>query len=524
MVIEKIPFDLATAMAMSDWRSQVAWPLRQLDTNRLMREQLVAVIDFLAGLDDGLSREAALLAVPGLLPQVRATIIAAMALEATEANGIRLVGEAPELAYLRGDWPAGQSPPRRPLHHRPRPHIRMAWLRRVARLASWTPWWRLPAATFFPTAWAVSHNGLLRDYAAHSGIPVGFAHGDLMLDAVRGRSTRTASDLRGLSEEFARVLLAGMPLGEPYQGRSARLVRHLAQSHLTAAASDLTALRRFDGLPETLWSGTGGAYASRALGLEVIRRDGKVMRFDHGGASGLIDNLESMAIIEFAVSTDFVTATRSIADALTAMCAPGLPPPLPATRITGHTSDPTFRGIPTSRNGKPGRRLRVVYAPTVLLGFRQLYPCLLPDVVYLDWQLRLVEQLLQLPVDLICRPHPEGLLGDRHHPLAEITPTRTEPFEALIDEADVFIFDYAPSTTFWEAICTDRRVVLIDVGIARFTRFAQPLIDARCRVVSAVWDAGNRPVLSEGALAEAVLGGPIKADPTPFRRVLAGDT
>ena len=524
MAIKTIPFDLATAMAMPDWRAQVAWPLRQGDTNRLMRKQLVAVTDFLSRLDDSFLRDTALLASHGLLLQARAVIIAAMAVDATETDGVRLVGEPLELAYLRGDWPVGEPLPRRPLHCWPRLRIRMPWLRRSARLASWTPWWRLPAATFFPAACAVSHNGLLRDYAAHSGIPVGYAHGDLILDAARVRAKPVQPDLGGLSGDFVSLMLADIPLAEPYRGRTARLLQHLAASHLAAAAADVSALRDFDGLPETLWSGTGGAYASRALGLEAIRRGGTAMRFDHGGATGFVENLEFLALIEFAVSSDFVTATKWIADALIAMGAPGLTAPLPSTRITGHTSDPTFRRIPVARPGGPGRRLRVVYAPTVLLGFRQLYPCLLPDVVYLDWQLRLVEQLLRLPIDLICKPHPEGLLQGRCHPLADFAPTHAGRFEALVDEADVFIFDYAPSTAFWEAACTDRRVVLVDLGIARFTRFGQPLIDARCRVITADWDADNRPVLSQAALAEAVLGGPIKADPTPFRRVLAGDT
>ncbi|MCH8014873.1 MAG: aminotransferase class III-fold pyridoxal phosphate-dependent enzyme [Candidatus Dadabacteria bacterium] len=47
-------------------------------------------------------------------------------------------------------------------------------------------------------------------------------------------------------------MLANIPLAEPYRGRTARLLQHLAASHLAAAAADVSALRDFNGLPETV--------------------------------------------------------------------------------------------------------------------------------------------------------------------------------------------------------------------------------------------------------------------------------
>ena len=149
-------------------------------------------------------------------------------------------------------------------------------------------------------------------------------------------------------------------------------------------------------------------------------------------------------------------------------------------------------------------------------------PPRLPDLVNLDWQMRFAELLRGMPIELTCRPHPEGLFSNRPNPLGDVVPLSPRVFEDLIADTDVFVFDYIQSTTFYEALCTDRPIVLIDFGLPIYTGDARALLEARCRIVPARFDERNRPHVDTKELTEAVCGGDRLADPIAFRELLAG--
>ena len=92
-----------------------------------------------------------------------------------------------------------------------------------------------------------------------------------------------------------------------------------------------------------------------------------------------------------------------------------------------------------------------------------------------------------------------------------------------MDDADAFLFDVSQSTTFWEAVCTDRPVILIDFGITRFNATVAPLIRRRCRVVTARWDERNLPSIDPGELTDALCGNTPTVDPAEFRALLTAD-
>ena len=246
-------------------------------------------------------------------------------------------------------------------------------------------------------------------------------------------------------------------------------------------------------------------------------------RFDHGGSNGLIDCPESFALIELFPSTEYVAATCQAAETIIESGGPKLLAPLAETKIIGHHGDPTYKKVPIFRKLHKGSKLRVVYAPSALIGFRHPFHNLLQDTVYLNWQMDLAENLNKLPIDLICKPHPEGLMEGKRHPLEGIASTNYGKFEDLIEDTDIFIFDYPPSTTFWESLCTDRRVVLIDLGISGFSKSVRPLVNARCHTLEAEWDSDNRPFVNQDALADSILGKSKNYDPMPIRRLLVNE-
>jgi hypothetical protein len=110
----------------------------------------------------------------------------------------------------------------------------------------------------------------------------------------------------------------------------------------------------------------------------------------------------------------------------------------------------------------------------------------------------------------------------RTHPLSSMTRTISGNFDAQLQRADVFVFDYPSTTAMWEAACTDARVVFLDIGAGKMTPPIAKLFRERAQVIDVVLDEGNRPMLNKAILREAVLGSGPPVDPMPLRRLLAG--
>ena len=515
----EVPADIEMALARPDWRQRVLWPVSLAEANRIVASQAARAIDWAARLDDELVRDGALLALPTILGYGRAILLAAFATKRAAAGGMRFIGSAPELAYLASGEGA---PPARAGLILPPGRVRGSFARRVARIQSWSGFGGLPRALLRPDAVVVSHNALLRTAAARQRRSIGFRYAETMLAAARvhRHARRAVDDYLGM---LAETLLGDAVQDEPYRARALALLQAVAKPHLDKAVGDMAGLRSIT-LPDEIWSGSGGLYAPRALGLEVLRRGGKVVRFDHGTPRGFVRSGEFTALLELAVSSEFVLSTEGAAEICLDDPAARLPPGRQTARVRGASGDPTFAAIPMSRKDREKRaRPRVVYAPTQLLGFRQLLPAQAPDVVYLDWQLRVAEALRGLPISLICQPHPEGLLAHRSHPLEEVATTIRGNFDVQLREADVFVFDYPSTTALWQAACTDARIVFLDMGAGTFSPRIAKLIAERAHIIKVEHDEQNRPILDAASLRDAVLASRGPVDPMPFRRLLAGD-
>ena len=127
-----------------------------------------------------------------------------------------------------------------------------------------------------------------------------------------------------------------------------------------------------------------------------------------------------------------------------------------------------------------------------------------------------------LPIALTCKPHPEGMLHGRPHPLAAVARCSSRSFEDALAEADIVVWDYGSSTAFWQTLATALPVVLVDLGNCPRTALGERMVAARCRVLRPSFDARGRPLLERQALRDAVLDTPAPADPEPFRRFLLG--
>ena len=513
-----VPFDYAALTAMPGWRDGLAWPVDVTVVRTALHGRQRAFLQFLDRLTNGNERRIATLAGGRALATISALIEAALAVQGEAATGVRLEGGPPEIAWLRGEGP--DAPPATPQRlGQPERPVNMPLLRRIARMREWTPLHRMPAALLAPAAVAVTHNAMLRQAAARDGRAIGFRHAQLLFPASAPPAETEA--VTTLSREAAALLGDIQGLQPTIAARLLRLAEPKVTDLFAQAARDLAMLASAGNLPRELWTGSGGYYQARALGLEVLRRGGKVVRFDHGGSTGMIDMPEPLAMRELSVSSRFVVTTEGAAELCRMLDGARRNAEDRVVELVGGAGDPHFdqalRLPPKPGNG------RTVYATGAIYGFRQVIPPVLRDPVYIDWQLRLAAELCRIDPDIVLRPHPEGIFRGKPHPLEAIKSTATTPFETLMAESDVFVFDYPLSTAFWTAVCSDRPIVFIDLGLAPFHPRVIPLLAERCEVVRARYDASNIPRVEPDALADALRRAKrATPDPAPFQRLLAG--
>lgn len=511
-----LPFDYASAALNPGWRRELSWvllPDALRDVGYVLAKR---VADFAFQEVQNEDSRALLLAAPGMINQVLISLEAAWSISLAQQIDVRLVAQADEFRWLLGETT-----------ELPRPGFRRApvarsahkvLLRSVARTATWTSPLRLPAVLGWPHAFAVNHNALLRQEARQSGKRIVSANGDHLLLSARAAYDQAPQPDPARVAALVEMMVGLIPVDGALAARLRALLTEKVRFHLQAAKVDLAALQDIRLPAEDMWAGTGGNRIARALAMEVIRRGGRVSGFDHGGSTGMLGSGVPLAMSEGGVASEFVSMSPRLAE----MCRTGpLGQEIRQLRdmpIKAGHGDPHIRSVRFPQPLRGTRRPRVMLMTGALLGYRQINPTLPRDPVYLDWHMRLVESLQTLPYDLVLKPHPEGIFRGLRHPLEDMGPTIQKPFEESLAEADILVFDFPLSTTFWTAMCSDHPIVFAELGIAPLNPQIMTMIGRRCQHVTAAWGDDGLPRLDRNLLAEALRSALVTpVDATEFR-------
>ena len=430
-----VPFDLAASERETGWRDSLRWPVALSEERAVALGIADRLLSFMRSLDDGGERDDVVVAVPAVLNVAATLCLAALAVERAEQSGIVLAGGPSEIAFL--DSGSGDGHFDTPMQRHPPVRARWPVLRHVARTASWTPAWRLPRALLRPDATAVTHNPILRAYARSGRVAVCFRQAERILDAAGVPSDPIVSDTDSdLAARLVDTLLSPLALEESRRARLALLLKGRVSVTIAKVGAELRAVSEWRGLPREIWLGSAGRMPARIIAVAVRRRGGHVTGFDHGGGLFMGESRAGIFLKELAAVDRVVVATEEVAR-LGQRALSALPPKM-MREVLPAEGDPTFRRI---RIGKPVRTRiqRVLYLPSTLRGFRTLVPPLLPDVIALDWQMRLAQMLSQLSIELAVRPHPESLLPGLRHPAAQaFTPLVDEPFHRTVSKVGLF--------------------------------------------------------------------------------------
>lgn len=356
----------------------------------------------------------------------------------------------------------------------------------------------------------LNHNSLLQAVArADDGPRFWYQTSDRLLAGAKQTGSGAASfaDLGGAVSDLYRSCL-------PADGDT---VLDSVADALAAAVADwlaaVEAQRRqvaanWRGQPAELWTGTGGNHVSRLAAARVREAGGNVVVHEHGGGGHIHRNLGPLHLHEFSLCDRFVADTDAKAEIYSTTIDP-------EQLWTSHA--PEIAGRPDGGHGfdwlggaRSAEIRRVMYVTTAFVGEVQ-YPLqpLLPDVVHADWQGRLLDGLAGQGFEMLCKQHPEGLLRGEPLKLSAHAKYVGGRFHDCIDQADAFVFDYPATTALWEAVCTRKPVLFVDLGLADWNPTVWAKFAQRCAVVTAQFDERNRPVVDFEAAAEALRAAPM---------------
>jgi hypothetical protein len=139
----------------------------------------------------------------------------------------------------------------------------------------------------------------------------------------------------------------------------------------------------------------------------------------------------------------------------------------------------------------------------------------LPDLVHLDWEIRLCRCLSQSGFEVIYKGHPLGQLRAEIPRLLRHATVEVEtPFEAIVQNVDALVMWSTMSTTSGHALVTDKPLVYLKPPWEPWDPEMFDHFSRRCSVVEMWIDETNRLQCDEQEFLEAVAHSPERRDPS----------
>jgi hypothetical protein len=296
-------------------------------------------------------------------------------------------------------------------------------------------------------------------------------------------------------------------------------LKDVAVSVLTRVAEDLARLRgvfRNRGPVEYLGvSGTN--YYSRIVSLIVREMGGKVTAFNHGADT--CRHLRDYSLAEFS-TCDLFGLENSNNIPLFKETLKVFPPPLKNSVEFIPICDDSLERVWRTFKAQPlpARVRRVMVIGACYQGDRVFY-AKHPDLIRLDLEWRVIDLLRRSGYEILYKRHPGGIMRGQ---IIDFFPNDVqivnEPFEAVMDQADAFLFNATITSTLGQALCTNKPIIYLHMGTEKWFPEPLTLFTKRVHIISGRSDDNNRLVFNEEELLQALATRPTEPDEEFLRR------
>ena len=333
----------------------------------------------------------------------------------------------------------------------------------------------------------------------------------------RHRSAKLPDELLGLSRTLAEVFNHTLQKFDGPQSKLYRLavkmVQAVTESLLSHAWQIQQSLAFFEGTRMTGATLVGGA--PKLLGRQFARlyglNGGNVIRIAHGGERCFFDD-DHWGLSELPFCHSYCTHGVGEATALESrikqkrVVNPNKRPlsiiPLGSDRHL-HIYERSHES--NRKNHRSDKNLRVMFVVGSFLGEAASHvPAIKPsDVMLADLGYFVMNQMRSLGYTVLFKPHPKGALSRTSIYDGLYDEIVTQPFDPVNDDADVYLFDYAGSA-FFDALASNKGVVLIDTHVRPFDQAMLPALKSRCDIVDTFRDELNRIRIKDETLKSCI--------------------
>lgn len=332
---------------------------------------------------------------------------------------------------------------------------------------------------------------------------------------VHGRPHFDKKSFAQITDSFRQLVSGAYSFSSDLKAAVERGIGMIVEAHLSQALGDLHHLK-FSKLHKHLRNGLISGtpkYEGRMLGWYFLDHGKDVIRFAHGGERVFYKDY-AWPIAELPYCSQYFAHSKREAENMNARVHNG-----------GYAIMPEMKNIRFSSHGSakhqslfkfaalPERNKTLVYVTSVyehdeapgLPAFK------LPDVLYFDFQLRLLTFLRGQGWRIILKPHPKGLYMDRDYLAPYVDETVKTPFDANAFKAEVFLFDFA-GTAFFDTLATKQRAALLNLGFRPFDPAERRQLAKRCALADFGFDARGRVILDQDAVLAALRDAPENRD------------
>ena len=121
------------------------------------------------------------------------------------------------------------------------------------------------------------------------------------------------------------------------------------------------------------------------------------------------------------------------------------------------------------------------------------FDAMMPDIVSIDWQLRLLNYLSKEGHTVLVKQHPNSLVRMPKFFFEKIGVKDVKgKFEDVYNQADIIIIDYSGSTTFGSALKSQKPVIFIDFGFMNLRSEDIKVLKKSCYLIEGSFLEDNR--------------------------------
>ena len=164
---------------------------------------------------------------------------------------------------------------------------------------------------------------------------------------------------------------------------------------------------------------------------------------------------------------------------------------------------------------------RIVYVVPFYYGYGISYYPFFPDIVLIDWQLRLFTFLSDLGYQVITKQHPESPTKMDKFFFDEMGVVDIRGnFEEVISKEDVVLFDFPLSTAFGSALRRGNPITLINFGFQQLMAEEERILKKRIEILPGIFNEDKLPEVDWNQLEKSISSCSHLKDPRYTKEIL----